>query len=177
MQNWQHRSSDPSPRHGTKPRPRAPNAIPRGSALCAQCALPIAGQIVSAAGSLFHPQCFLCHHCGERLECVAFYPEPDERRADRLKREAEQHQLDDGVRFYCHLDYHELFSPRCKSCKTPIEGEVVVACGAEWHVGHFFCAQCGDVSLGIGGLAASDMDALASLSVLWHADCCSDIAV
>jgi hypothetical protein len=23
---------------------------------------------------------------------------------------------------------------------------VVVACGAEWHVGHFFCAQCGDVS-------------------------------
>jgi hypothetical protein len=44
------------------------------------------------------------------------------------------------------LDYHEFFSPRCKSCKTPIEGEVVVACGAEWHVGHFFCAQCGDVS-------------------------------
>jgi hypothetical protein len=23
---------------------------------------------------------------------------------------------------------------------------VVVACGAEWHVGHFFCAECGDVS-------------------------------
>jgi hypothetical protein len=22
---------------------------------------------------------------------------------------------------------------------------VVVACGAEWHVGHFFCAECGDV--------------------------------
>jgi hypothetical protein len=20
-----------------------------------------------------------------------------------------------------------------------------VACGAEWHVGHFFCAECGDV--------------------------------
>jgi hypothetical protein len=35
-------------------------------------------------------------------------------------------------------------SPRCKSCKTPIEGEVIVACGAEWHAGHFFCAQCGD---------------------------------
>jgi hypothetical protein len=40
-----------------------------------------------------------------------------------------------------------MFSPRCKSCKTPIEGEVVVACGAEWHVGHFFCAECGDVCL------------------------------
>jgi hypothetical protein len=52
--------------------------------------------------------------------------------------------FDQSLRFFCHLDFHELFSPRCKSCKTPIEGEVVVACGAEWHVGHFFCAQCGD---------------------------------
>ena len=42
---------------------------------------------------------------------------------------------DETLRFYCHLDFHELFSPRCKSCKTPIEGEVIVACGAEWHVG------------------------------------------
>lgn len=58
----------------------------------------------------------------------------------------EEEDGDEGLRFYCHLDYHEFFSPRCKSCKTPIEGEVVVACGAEWHVGHFFCAQCGDVS-------------------------------
>jgi hypothetical protein len=24
---------------------------------------------------------------------------------------------------------------------------VVVACGAEWHVGHFFCAECGDVCI------------------------------
>ena len=51
-----------------------------------------------------------------------------------------------AMRFYCHLDFHELFSPRCGSCRTPIEGEVVVACGKEWHVGHFFCAECGDVS-------------------------------
>ena len=61
--------------------------------------------------------------------------------------EAIQLEISDGdeaLRFYCHLDFHELFSPRCKSCKTPIEGEVIVACGAEWHQGHFFCAQCGD---------------------------------
>jgi hypothetical protein len=37
-----------------------------------------------------------------------------------------------------------LYSPRCRSCKTPIEGEVVMACGGTWHVGHFFCAECGD---------------------------------
>jgi hypothetical protein len=80
--------------------------------------------------------------CAEHLECVAFYPEPEEARARRVEEEG---PMDGDLRFYCHLDFHELFSPRCKSCKTPIEGEVVVACGAEWHAGHFFCAQCGDV--------------------------------
>lgn len=99
---------------------------------------------------------------------MAFYPEPEKKHAERVDRiQARQrgedlpmldshptyedmqrleHEdgFDQSLRFFCHLDFHELFSPRCKSCKTPIEGEVVVACGAEWHVGHFFCAQCGD---------------------------------
>ncbi|EOA82159.1 uncharacterized protein SETTUDRAFT_142154 [Exserohilum turcica Et28A] len=140
----------------------------RTGALCTQCALPIAGRIVSAAGSRFHPECFCCYQCGEHLECVAFYPEPSNKHAERVQRirarllgvdipflpshpTAEdmarlEHEdgTDESARFYCHLDFHELFSPRCKSCKTPIEGEVIVACGAEWHAGHFFCAQCGD---------------------------------
>ncbi|KAK5108583.1 hypothetical protein LTR62_008159 [Meristemomyces frigidus] len=136
--------------------------------LCAHCALPIAGRILSAAGSRFHPHCFTCHQCHTNLEHVAFYPEPEKQRHDRLARiharslgaevpgmhdssmtEQDFYALestdgDPGARFYCHLDYHELFSPRCKSCHTPIEGEIIVACGAEWHAGHFFCAQCGD---------------------------------
>ncbi|OAK98832.1 hypothetical protein IQ06DRAFT_252514 [Phaeosphaeriaceae sp. SRC1lsM3a] len=140
----------------------------RNGALCTQCALPIAGRIVSAAGSRFHPECFTCYQCAEHLECVAFYPEPDNKLAERVARiQARQrgediaflpthptpedmarleHEdgTDESQRFFCHLDFHELFSPRCKSCKTPIEGEVIVACGAEWHAGHFFCAQCGD---------------------------------
>lgn len=132
----------------------------RPTAQCASCALPIAGRIVSAASQRFHPHCFTCHHCSELLECVAFYPEPSTSRDARLARietrSADpkapdaldgQTALDDGdasLRFYCHLDFHELFSPRCRSCKTPIEGEVVIACGGEWHKGHFFCAECGD---------------------------------
>jgi hypothetical protein len=140
----------------------------RTGALCTHCALPIAGRIVSAAGNRFHPECFVCYQCGEHLECVAFYPEPDNKLAERVSRiQARQRGADiaflpthptpndmarleheDGTdesqRFFCHLDFHEMFSPRCKSCKTPIEGEVIVACGAEWHAGHFFCAQCGD---------------------------------
>ena len=162
----------PAPRHAaTAPaanpayRPHiTPTSIRSSSVLCANCALPIAGRIVTAAGSRFHPECFRCCMCSEGLECVAFFPEPDQARGERIGRiqarqrgellpehdEGGRTEAEDGwdesMRFFCHLDFHELFSPRCKSCKTPIEGEVVIACGAEWHVGHFFCAQCGDVS-------------------------------
>jgi paxillin len=149
-------------------KPHMTPSVRRNTALCAHCALPIAGRILSAAGERFHPSCFKCHECSINLECVAFYPEPDKKRAERLARiqqrrqgldvylpagvteedvwRLEEQDGDESLRFFCGLDFHEFFSPRCKSCKTPIEGEVVVACGAEWHVGHFFCAQCGDVS-------------------------------
>ncbi|KAJ5899118.1 hypothetical protein N7495_003862 [Penicillium taxi] len=111
------------------------------TAACNSCSLPISGKIVTAGGCRFHPECFTCFNCHTHLECVAFYEEPA---ASRAEREASNPDGDRVPRFYCHLDFHELFSPRCKSCKTPIEGEIVVACGAEWHVGHFFCAECGD---------------------------------
>lgn len=146
-----------------KSSPHYTPSIRQSGALCAHCALPIAGRILSAAGQRFHPGCFTCHECNTNLEHVAFYPEPERQRAERLERiharqagaevdlpegmtddESMRQDGDPTLRFYCHLDFHELFSPRCKSCKTPIEGEVIVACGAEWHVGHFFCAQCGD---------------------------------
>ncbi|KAK4507686.1 hypothetical protein PRZ48_001421 [Zasmidium cellare] len=159
-----HAATSPLPK--TKSMPHYTPSIRQSGALCAHCALPIAGRILSAAGERFHPGCFVCHECNTNLECVAFYPEPDKQRSERLTRirardagielpppegisdeEYARLQAGDGdetLRFYCHLDFHELFSPRCKSCKTPIEGEVIVACGTEWHVGHFFCAQCGD---------------------------------
>lgn len=114
------------------------------TAKCESCSLPIAGKIVTAAGARFHPECFVCHHCHTPLECVAFYQEPEAKRNERLAEAPSDDEEARLLRFYCHLDFHEKFSPRCKSCKTPIEGEIVVACGAEWHVGHFFCAECGD---------------------------------
>lgn len=114
------------------------------TASCTACGLSIAGRIVTACESRFHPECFSCHHCQTPLECVAFYQEPEAKRAERLADADPNDEEANAKRFYCHLDFHELFSPRCKSCKTPIEGEVVVACGAEWHVGHFFCAECGE---------------------------------
>lgn len=159
--------SRPLPRHSaTVPIPSQPHKIPSNrvpwlnrtsipTVSCSSCSLPISGRIVTASGSStsspkarFHPECFSCYHCSTALECVSFYPEPDSKRTERLEKDGidadsmEGHN--DPLRFYCHLDYHEFFSPRCRSCKTPIEGEVIVAAGAEWHVGHFFCAECGD---------------------------------
>lgn len=201
------RTSRPLPKPSTspvRPLPRHSATAPASSpihytpstrstgALCSLCALPISGRILSAAGSRFHPQCFVCHHCGEGLECVAFYPEPDAKRLERIDRihrrlngeviegeEAEEERRknemedgDEGMRFYCHLDFHEFFSPRCGSCKTPIEGEVVVACGKEWHVGHFFCAQCGDVGLSFF-FGPSSLEAWHHFRILWVG--CADL--
>lgn len=121
------------------------------TAACDACGLPISGRIVTAgsARQRFHPECFTCHHCATQLEHVAFYEEPVATRAARLA-ELQSPPAEVAAaaarepRFFCHLDFHELFSPRCKSCRTPIEGEAVVALGADWHPGHFFCAECGE---------------------------------
>ncbi|KAL1841493.1 hypothetical protein VTJ49DRAFT_6984 [Mycothermus thermophilus] len=142
--------------------PRAPRPVgSRATALCHECALPLEGRFVSLAGSpeRFHPQCFTCYACGTSLEALEISPEPDDHRAARLERIARRaagevlpeepgktaaEDGDDRLRFFCHLDWHELFAPRCKHCKTPIMGEHVVALGAHWHFGHFFCAECGE---------------------------------
>lgn len=140
----------------------APGAVSnRATAVCHECRFPIEGRFVALHGGRerFHPQCFSCYACGTGLEALEISPEPDEFRAARLDRiarraagevlveEPGQTMAEDGdhrLRFYCHLDWHELFAPRCRHCKTPILGEHIVALGAHWHYGHFFCAECGD---------------------------------
>ncbi|CEJ93338.1 Putative Paxillin [[Torrubiella] hemipterigena] len=137
-------------------------AIPgRARTLCHECGFPIDGRFVSLAGisERFHPACFSCYCCGTSLEAMEISPEPDTVRLARVERirrreagedvpdEPGATEADDGderLRFYCHLDWHESFAPRCKHCKTPILGEHVVALGEHWHNGHFFCAECGD---------------------------------
>ncbi|CAG8738223.1 21368_t:CDS:2 [Dentiscutata erythropus] len=45
---------------------------------------------------------------------------------------------------YCYLDYHELFSPKCRHCGNTIEGFFITALGKSWHQEHFFCHECGN---------------------------------
>jgi len=153
-------SSRPLPTPRAFPKPPSSNyssasSAGRGpTASCAYCRTPIEGHVVSASSLRFHPECFRCDHCHTRLEHVGFFPEPEESRRKRAEAfQDDKSSTSSGstaaahrVKFYCHLDFHELYSPRCRNCKTPIEGKVVVACGGTWHVGHFFCAECGDVS-------------------------------
>lgn len=150
--------------YGQRPRSHwspAPGAVSRGTTLCHECGFPIEGRFVALAGGRerFHPQCLSCFICGSSLEAMEISQEPDQvrnQRLERIHRRAAGEILDetpgmtmaeDGderLRFYCHLDWHELFAPRCKHCTTPILGEHIVALGSHWHYGHFFCAECGD---------------------------------
>ncbi|GET00834.1 paxillin-like isoform X3 [Rhizophagus clarus] len=98
---------------------------PTSSLNCASCGKPISGNVLSAMGKKWHPDHFVCKKCGITLEHVAFF----ERDGDP----------------YCHLDYHELFSPRCGYCETPIEGQAINALGKTWHPEHFFCRECGNL--------------------------------
>ncbi|CAJ0750354.1 176_t:CDS:2 [Entrophospora sp. SA101] len=90
---------------------------------CAACNKSITGKVLSAMGKKWHPDHFTCTTCNTSLEHIAFFEQ-------------------DGLP-YCHLDFHELFSPRCGYCNTPIEGQCITALGKSWHVGHFFCRECG----------------------------------
>ncbi|KAM0178714.1 hypothetical protein ACHAPC_007797 [Botrytis cinerea] len=157
-------SKRPNPRQAPAPIPRghwSPAAGSRATATCHQCQLPIEGKVVALRGvpERFHPECFICFTCGTALQDLEISPEPAVSRAarlDRIKRRAHgetipdtegETEAEDGdarLRFYCHLDWHELYAPRCKHCKTPIIGEHAVALGEHWHYGHFFCAECGD---------------------------------
>jgi hypothetical protein len=126
------------------PSQQAPST--RSSTLCGECSQPIIGRFVSLAGvsARFHPACFRCYTCGTPLEALEISPEPDVNRQSRLSSPQTEEDADPRLRFYCHLDWHELFAPRCGSCTTPIHGEHIFALNKHYHFGHFFCAECGD---------------------------------
>ncbi|KAI8085854.1 uncharacterized protein B0P05DRAFT_533968 [Gilbertella persicaria] len=90
---------------------------------CDGCEEPLSGQAITTSGKHWHTHCFQCQACHQNLEHIAFYEK-------------------EGLP-YCALDYHELFSPRCDFCKTPIEEHSISALGKTYHPGHFFCRECG----------------------------------
>ncbi|KAF9787956.1 hypothetical protein BJ322DRAFT_1046199 [Thelephora terrestris] len=105
--------------------------IRRGGGLsCGGCGGMIVGRVVNAMGARWHPGCFRCCMCNELLENLSSYEK-------------------DG-RSFCHLDYHELYAPRCYHCHTAIVDERFITLDDSelgtrtYHEQHFFCAECGD---------------------------------
>ncbi|KAB8283366.1 hypothetical protein BKA91DRAFT_136961 [Yarrowia lipolytica] len=80
---------------------------------------------LSGSRDIYHLRCFRCCICDSSLEHMEHYIDPH---SDML---------------FCHVDYHETFSPKCAQCSSCIEGDYVQAMGKTYHVDHFFCAQCG----------------------------------
>ncbi|KAF9177906.1 hypothetical protein BGZ51_008168 [Haplosporangium sp. Z 767] len=92
--------------------------------ICSSCDEPISGMMITAMGKRWHSDHFVCTVCNLNLEHVQFFQK-------------------DGLP-YCHLDYHDKFSPKCGHCNTAIENECLTALGKSWHPGHFFCRECGN---------------------------------
>lgn len=74
------------------------HTIPKGD--CASCGKAILGQVVIALGKMWHPEHYVCCHCGEEI--------------------GHQNFFERGGKAYCENDYHDLFSPRCANCNGPI---------------------------------------------------------
>eukprot|EP01129_Flabellula_baltica_P008894 TRINITY_DN355_c0_g1_i3.p1 TRINITY_DN355_c0_g1~~TRINITY_DN355_c0_g1_i3.p1 ORF type:complete len:413 (-),score=85.46 TRINITY_DN355_c0_g1_i3:89-1327(-) len=96
---------------------------------CAACGEMIFGQVISAAGSHYHPDHFICEYCSQPFPNGRFIKGPD----DLL---------------YCERDYQELYAKRCHVCKATISGPAVNVKGTYFHKEHFCCVTCGTSLIG-----------------------------
>jgi len=90
---------------------------------CSRCKKAILGQVVTALGKTWHPECFSCFQCRKPLSSTSFF------------------EKDSSP--YCEKCFHDFFSPKCAYCDGPIRDKCINALGRTWHPDHFFCSQCG----------------------------------
>jgi hypothetical protein len=91
---------------------------------CGKCRRRIKNECLNAIGQHFHPQCFICTHCGTTFGNNPFY-------------------LEDG-RPYCDKDWNEMFTTKCYACGFPIEAgdRWVEAMNNNYHSQCFNCSAC-----------------------------------
>ncbi|KAA8909606.1 hypothetical protein TRICI_004441 [Trichomonascus ciferrii] len=118
---------EPKPRRRNLPAPTPP-AKRISNNECCICASRLYSneRVVRTDYGTIHTECFRCHACDQSLEHTQFY----------FNNETQK--------IYCHLDYHQLFSPPCGYCGTPVESNGIFALDKHWHKGHFFCADCSE---------------------------------
>ncbi|KAH0621117.1 hypothetical protein JD844_022153 [Phrynosoma platyrhinos] len=127
--------------------------VPKGH--CASCQKPIAGKVITALGETWHPEHFLCAHCGKEVGSCPFYE-----REGKAYCQEDYHQLfsprcayctapiqevgfheKDG-KPYCQKDFLTLFSPKCRGCDRPVMDQYLSALNTVWHPECFVCGDC-----------------------------------
>ncbi|KAL8559139.1 hypothetical protein ACOMHN_046187 [Nucella lapillus] len=101
-------------------KPASADRIP----MCASCSVAIRGPFVTALGSCWCPDHFICANpkCGVKLIDIGF--------------------VEEGGYLYCERDYEQFMAPHCKKCGSAIIGECVNAMQTTWHPHCFLCTQC-----------------------------------
>ncbi|GMS89509.1 hypothetical protein PENTCL1PPCAC_11684 [Pristionchus entomophagus] len=89
---------------------------------CHGCSSPIKDNFITALGTHWHPNCFVCQRCGCSFEGGSFF--------------------DAGGEPLCETHYHEKRGSLCASCRHPISGRCVTALGQKFHPEHFRCTYC-----------------------------------
>lgn len=159
------RSATSQPRHQRRmrkrraPIPSARKTLVERGLNCANCYDPLGrGRIITANNRRYHPSHFLCFECNIPLEHVEFY----------VHKGSDEDPSDESEEVYCHFDYHELFTPRCHYCTTPVIRDGIRALGRVYHAEHFFCALCSQTFMDDSGDGTTfvEKDGMA-----WHAKC------
>eukprot|EP01105_Mastigella_eilhardi_P022111 TRINITY_DN5418_c0_g1_i1.p1 TRINITY_DN5418_c0_g1~~TRINITY_DN5418_c0_g1_i1.p1 ORF type:complete len:496 (-),score=140.39 TRINITY_DN5418_c0_g1_i1:83-1540(-) len=91
---------------------------------CHSCGRPICGSVFTVDDKMFHPECFTCFHCGQRIDEDASFMERD-------------------GHIYCEHDFTDLFTPRCFTCQKPVTDQIIRFQERVYHPEHFACADCG----------------------------------
>lgn len=90
---------------------------------CATCGEPILDKVTIALEQTFHPEHFVCAHCGCQFDADDGFHEKDGKP-------------------YCKNDFFELFANKCAGCNLPITANYITALGVQWHPDCFVCSDC-----------------------------------
>jgi len=93
---------------------------------CSACKKYIEGKSVLVGEESFHQTCFVCFHCGDRLD-------------------SKYYQVDG--KNYCETD-REVSLPRCSSCHLPLQSGCLTVGGVSFHPHCFVCSICGNPIMG-----------------------------
>jgi len=90
---------------------------------CAACQGPILDKVTIALEQTFHPEHFVCAHCGCQFDVDDGFHEKDGKP-------------------YCKNDFFDLFANKCAGCNLPITANYITALGVQWHPDCFVCSDC-----------------------------------